>query len=535
MGHVSGVSFAGIENLVGADSVNDGFLIEKSGNITGAIDGGAGGGDSLTLTDGDKRFFVIPTNQQESVIKGTDIPGYSGTQEITVKGFEDPINVATVDGVKVFEGSPLDEAFTLSGNTSGYVFQNNNTNDQYWDETTKKLVESKTEVPSGPLKVALENAGDTITVSALDTKGHSLAIASAANIDVLNNVTGGNITFTGDVETGGGDLTIEVGGTVTVNAGVTLSTVSDASPSDADSSGDMTLLGKHVIIKDNVKLETVGKLNASKIDSKKIPASLGGAVFPQLRYTTDNSVIDFWDSNTVFSEIETVRVKAKKLSADTVVDPATEKITFPSNVSIDDVSTGDEFQYFTPLHDTTFAKSNVDGDANKITFSASPEFNVGDRVTYDNGGGQSIGGLDHGTDYFVIPDTFDDKVLQLATTREGAFDSDAIDLDTSEGDGNAHSLQAEFDSSGLIGDEKYFALKLDNKTIQLSTTKPKEQALESDKTKWAEGTRSLTAASDNFATSDVDDDSKSAFLQHLDSILATASPMTRVEGRVSED
>ena len=166
-------------------------------------------------------------------------------------------------------------------------------------------------------------------------------------------------------------------------------------------------------------------------------------------------------------------------------------------MSIDDVSTGDEFQYLTPLHDTTFAKSNVDGDANKITFSASPGFNVGDRVTYDNGGGQSIGGLDHGTDYFVIPDTFDDKVLQLATTREGAFDSDAIDLDTSEGDGNAHSLQAEFDSSGLIGDEKYFALKLDNKTIQLSTTKPNEQALESDKTKWADGTRSLTAASDN--------------------------------------
>ena len=311
-GQVSGVSFVGIENLVGADSSNDGFLVEKSGKITGLIDGGAGGGDSLTFTDGDKRFFVVPTNQEESVIKGADIPGYSGDQEIKVKGLEDPINVTTENGVKVFEGTPLDDSFTLSGNTSGFVFKNNNTNDQYWDETTKKLVESKTEVPNGPLKVALENAGDTITVSALDTKGHSLAIASAANIDVLNNVTGGNITFTGDVETGGGDLTIQVGGTVTVNEGVTLSTVAASSPSDGDSSGDMTLLGKRVIIKDNVKLETIGKLNASEIDAKKIPASLGGAVFPQLRYALDKSVIDFWDSNTVFSEIETVRVKAKK-------------------------------------------------------------------------------------------------------------------------------------------------------------------------------------------------------------------------------
>ena len=504
-GQVSGVSFAEIENLVGADSANDGFLIEKSGNITGVIDGGVGGGDNLTFTDGEKRFFVIPTGPQQPVIKGADISGYDGVQEITIAGIENPISVDTVDGVNVFKGSSLDESFSLSGNTSGYVFQNTNPNDKYWDQSKNAFVASNTVVLSGPLKVAVENAGDSITVKAMDTKGHSVTIASAAVVDVLNKVIGGNITFEGDIETGGGDLTIEVGGTITVKAGVTLSTVDDTSPSGEDSSGDLKLLGKQVIIEDNAKIETIGRLDATKPDPNKIPASLGGAVFPQLRYKTDNSVIDFWDSNTVYSELETVRVKAKKLSADTVVDAATEKITFPSNVSIDDVSTGDEFQYLTPLHDTTFAKSNVDGDANKITFSASPEFNVGDRVTYDNGGGQSIGGLDHGTDYFVIPDTFDDKVLQLATTREGAFDSDAIDLDTSEGDGNAHSLQAEFDSSGLIGDEKYFALKLDNKTIQLSTTKPKEQALESDKTKWAEGTRSLTAASDNFAKSDVDD------------------------------
>ena len=46
-----------------------------------------------------------------------------------------------------------------------------------------------------------------------------------------------------------------------------------------------------------------------------------------------------------------------------------------------------------------------------------------------------------GTAYFVIPDTLNGKVLQLAATREGAFGSDAIDLDPGMGAGSAHSLK----------------------------------------------------------------------------------------------
>ena len=41
----------------------------------------------------------------------------------------------------------------------------------------------------------------------------------------------------------------------------------------------------------------------------------------------------------------------------------------------------------------------------------------------------------------MIPDTTNDKVLQLAATRQDALNSKAIELNTSTGAGNAHSLK----------------------------------------------------------------------------------------------
>ncbi|MCP4891225.1 MAG: hypothetical protein GY904_32105, partial [Planctomycetaceae bacterium] len=492
-GTVGEVQFSDIENLSGSATASDGFVFEKTGSISGSIEAGDGGGDTLAFKDDTNRYFVIPTAQTEQILEADKV--YTGSPKTTLVGIEQPLSVTVSNGKSTVSGTPLKETWEIKGSSGGYLLENKNPADKYWDQKLGKVITYTKSVPEGEVKIDLDGGADTISLSTLDTKGHNLSIVSAAVQQVdRNQLTGGNITFTGDIKTGGGDLTIEVGGTITVKAGVTISTIDDTSPSGEDSSGNLKLLGKQLIIEDNAKLKTVGRLDATKTDPQKIPASLGDAAFPQLRFRSDNSVVDFWESNTVYGGLETLNVKAKKLNGDAVVDPALNKITFPSSVSIDDIQTGESFQYITPLHDTTFDESDVDSDSNKITLSIAHEFYVGDRVTYDNGGGESFGGLTHGKEYFVIPDLTDEKALQLSATREGAFDSEAIALDTSQGSGSTHSLQPEFDGSGLTADETYFVLKLNHNTIQLSANAPHELALESDKTKWGTGTRSLTNA-----------------------------------------
>ncbi len=53
-GTVGTVVFSGFENLQGADNVNDGFLLNVDGEITGSVDGGGGSGiDGLAIQDPD--------------------------------------------------------------------------------------------------------------------------------------------------------------------------------------------------------------------------------------------------------------------------------------------------------------------------------------------------------------------------------------------------------------------------------------------------------------------------------------------------
>ncbi len=48
-GSVDSLSFSGVENLLGAPNNDDTFVLQQNGSLSGGLDGGAGGYDTLVL------------------------------------------------------------------------------------------------------------------------------------------------------------------------------------------------------------------------------------------------------------------------------------------------------------------------------------------------------------------------------------------------------------------------------------------------------------------------------------------------------
>src|SRR5262249_48790505 len=94
----------------------------------------------------------------------------------------------------------------------------------------------------------------------------------------------------------------------------------------------------------------------------------------------------------------------------------------------------------TPVKFTFSPGPGVDVDANTLFVSADAKLKTGDQVTYDNGGGTSIGGLtddDRLTNLFVT--AAGGGKVKLAPSLSNATAGTAIDL-TSLGTGAAHKL-----------------------------------------------------------------------------------------------
>ena len=96
------------------------------------------------------------------------------------------------------------------------------------------------------------------------------------------------------------------------------------------------------------------------------------------------------------------------------------------------------------------AAPSVDGASNVIDMGRLHGLANGQALTYRNGGGDSIGGLDNGESYYVIK--VDDKKIRLAETKAKATkeNPDAIDLAPSVATGFSHTLSDPTDGDGFI-------------------------------------------------------------------------------------
>ena len=110
---------------------------------------------------------------------------------------------------------------------------------------------------------------------------------------------------------------------------------------------------------------------------------------------------------------------------------------------------GDSVNNFKVLDDISSYTETFDGSASSVVLTANETIKVlnhrfvqGQRVTYNNGGGSSIGGLSSGTAYYIIYDTA--HTIKLATSASNASSLTAINL-SGVGGGTSHTLNAAFD------------------------------------------------------------------------------------------
>jgi hypothetical protein len=82
----------------------------------------------------------------------------------------------------------------------------------------------------------------------------------------------------------------------------------------------------------------------------------------------------------------------------------------------------------------------VDNTNHTVDFGTADNLQTGDAVTYSNGGGAAINGLQDGQTYFVIADGADK--IQLATTRDNALAGIAIPITSVGATGTNHSFSA---------------------------------------------------------------------------------------------
>ena len=110
---------------------------------------------------------------------------------------------------------------------------------------------------------------------------------------------------------------------------------------------------------------------------------------------------------------------------------------------------GDSVNNFKVLDDISSFTATFDGSASSVVSTTDETIKVpkhrfvqGQRVTYNNGGGNDIGGLSSGTAYYVIYDTA--HTIKLATSTSHAASLTAINLNA-VGGGTSHTLNAAFD------------------------------------------------------------------------------------------
>ena len=101
-GTVGGIAFGGIEELEGAAANEDTFVFEVDGSLSGVVDGGAGGFDTLVARAGLSASVVatITGPQSGTVARGSDVISYAGLEPITINGSE--ITITGTSGADTF-------------------------------------------------------------------------------------------------------------------------------------------------------------------------------------------------------------------------------------------------------------------------------------------------------------------------------------------------------------------------------------------------------------------------------------------------
>ncbi len=262
LGNSGYVRFQGVESLVGAGNNQDTFVFEPAGSLTGSIDGGVGGFDTLQVQgDGTQTVVSVPSGPNSGLIEvGAKRIAYDGLEPVLFQGVPNviihgqdtgggqPDDVMTVDQadathirVSSSNGGMESQVILTTGLTSLTILgQGGNDSVELTTDLDLKgaslTIKAETIlVDAGTSLTGVEDVNMTATADDATTASHA---SRTASIQVR-----GNITATGDVAI---DASVVNVATDTTNTAVSTITRSVSSSATAEVSGSAVISGKSV-------------------------------------------------------------------------------------------------------------------------------------------------------------------------------------------------------------------------------------------------------------------------------------------------
>ena len=169
-GNIDDIDFSGLENLKGAPDNADTFVFEAAGNVSGLIDGGAGGFDSLEIAGGSYQTVIYSATGPDSGQIDLDgsVISYANLEPITDNG--DAIN-------RVFTGTVLADNITLKELIPGFltITSDNGTFESHIFST----------LLTTSLTIDAAGADDRITIQALPDYAGTVTLQGGADDDTL--------------------------------------------------------------------------------------------------------------------------------------------------------------------------------------------------------------------------------------------------------------------------------------------------------------------------------------------------------------
>jgi len=170
-GNVGDVNFSSIENLLGAADNQDTFIFDEGGSLSGLVDGGAGGYDSLGIQGGNYETVVFTATGPDSGSVALDqtIITYKGLEPTEVRGGtieEVVIDLSVLDGLLI----PSSDVAKLSLSGGTVTFESNPPSGSATFESFSFGV------PSESLTIKLGGGDDELHISTLDSFDADLII-----------------------------------------------------------------------------------------------------------------------------------------------------------------------------------------------------------------------------------------------------------------------------------------------------------------------------------------------------------------------
>ena len=477
-GTINGTAFAfsGFENLTGAASTNDSFILEDAGSLSGVLDGGAGGLDSLLVGESTANTNYALVNAADSNAASVTL----FTKTVNYTGLE-PIVSGTAND-KIVLGSSLNDQFLLESVDSTNLRITSSGADIYDAATNMSVSSLVIASPTATLTFSLGTGNDQLTLGILN-----LGFAQRV---IYKGGTGDNILFGGDTDNTWNLEGVDAG---TLNSNISFTNVK----SFIGGTGDDDFIFADGALVDGVVDGGAGGLNtldySHYLTAQTIALNVGNLNI--------NNVIGGAASDTLVGTAADNTWNITSNNAGTLASSVTNRMVLDSSTV-------------------------VDPQAGKLKFAYVHLFSTGDIVTYTSAAGNDGSGLRSDNNYYVL--VVDANTLKLTDTAaveatlnssdwtSGTRSLTATGLPSLAFDGtevidgfantitfaNNHGLtdgeqltyasgDSANDNSQLVSGTTYSVLVVDATTIKLLMSAPTVVAL-SASTNWSTASRSLT-------------------------------------------